>query len=314
MKYTHVFGPVPSRRLGLSLGVDLVFHKVCSMDCIYCECGKTTDLTRERREYVPFEEVKEELDHYFDTHPDPDYVTFSGSGEPTLNSCIGKVINHIKDKKPDIRVAVLTNASLLGDPKVREDLSRADLVIPSLDGVTQKTFRKINRPGKDLAFEELIRGIKTFSSSFRGKIWLEVFILPGINDSREELEALGKIIREIEPERVQLNTLDRPGTVSNLEPATRQELERVIRILGSKDVEIIAKAKDLKSADQVSDKNMEDMVMETIHRRPCTKEDLAASLNLDMGALEILLKRLVREGRIQSTLQQRGLFYQTRKE
>lgn len=314
MKYKHVFGPVPSRRLGLSLGVDLVYHKVCSMDCIYCECGKTTELTRQRREYVPFEEVERELNHYFETHPDPDYVTFSGSGEPTLNLCIGRVIDHIKEKRPDIRVAVLTNGSLLGDPDVQKELARADLVIPSLDGVTQQTFRKINRPHREFRVEEVIRGIKDFSRSFPGEIWLEVFILPGINDAREELEKLGEIIREIEPDRVQLNTMDRPGTLADLNPATRSELERVARILGTGNVEIIARVTDLKSLDRVSEKDMEALVMETIHRRPCTVQDLSAALNLDTDKLEILLKRLVREGRIQSTLQERGLFYQTRKE
>ncbi|WP_022666028.1 radical SAM protein [Desulfospira joergensenii] len=314
MSYKHIFGPVPSRRLGLSLGVDLVFHKVCSLDCIYCECGQTTDLTLERREYVPFEAVQKELDHYFENHPDPDYVTFSGSGEPTLNISIGRVIDHIKEKKPNTRVAVLTNATLLGDPGVRKDLSRADLVIPSLDGVSQKTYRKINRPGRGPGVDELIRGLKTFARSFTGKIWLEVFILPGINDSRQELERLGEIIREIRPDRVQLNTLDRPGTLAGLEPASKEELERVARILDAGNIEIIARVKDLKSGHGNLDQDMEAMVVETIHRRPCTVQDLGTALNLDIGELEILLKRLVMEGRIESTLQQRGMFYQTRKE
>ncbi len=314
MRYKHIFGPVPSRRLGLSLGVDLVVHKICSLDCIYCECGKTTSLISERREYVPFQEVKQELDHYFENHEDPDYVTFSGSGEPTLSTSMGQVIDYIKGTKPDIRVAVLTNATLLGMDTVRKDLARADLVMPSLDAVTQNTFARINRPCPGLKIKDLILGIRSFAGSFRGEIWLEVFILPGINDSQKELETLRDIITEIRPQRVQLNTLDRPGTRPDLVPASGKDLERAAKILDMGNIEIIARVKEVNSGEKVLDRDMEAMVIETIHRRPCTVKDLNRALNLDMGELEILLKRLVLEGRIESCLQQRGMFYQTKKD
>ncbi|WP_320044394.1 radical SAM protein [uncultured Desulfobacter sp.] len=311
MRYNHIFGPVPSRRLGLSLGVDLVRHKTCSLDCIYCECGPTTDLTLKRAAYVPFYEVKAELAHYFDNHPDPDYVTFSGSGEPTLSPDIGRIIDFIKEKKPKIRVAVLTNATLLSDPAVRKDLNRADLVMPSLDAVTPETFEKINRPAGQLDIHEVIEGLKAFAGSFQGELWLEVFILPGVNDAKKELEPLGEIIREIKPTRVQLNTLDRPGAVAGLKPASKQDLDRVAGIINAANVEIIARVKDLTSGDQISDAKMEAMVIETIHRRPCTVEDLTAALNLEKGKLEILIKRLILENKIESVHQERGTFYQT---
>ncbi|WP_319574026.1 radical SAM protein [uncultured Desulfobacter sp.] len=314
MRYNHIFGPVPSRRLGLSLGVDLVRHKTCTLDCIYCECGPTTNLTIERKKYVPFDEVTAELAHYFENHPDPDYVTFSGSGEPTLNPDIGRIIDFIKEKKAKIRVAVLTNATLLSDPVVRKDLSRADLVMPSLDAVTPQTFKKINRPSGQIDLHEVIDGLKTFAGSFQGEIWLEVFILPGINDDRDELETLGKIIRDINPTRVQLNTLDRPGAVPGLKPASRQDLERVGGIINAANVEIIARVKDLASGDHISDEKMEAMVMETIHRRPCTLDDLTAALNLEKGNLEILMKRLILEDKVEAVQQDRGMFYQTRKD
>jgi len=313
MKYNHIFGPVPSRRLGLSLGVDLVRHKTCTLDCIYCECGPTTNLTLKRKEYVPFDEVKTELAHYFENHPDPDYVTFSGSGEPTLNPDIGKLIDFIKEKRPTIRVAVLTNGTLLSDPVVRKDLSRADLVMPSLDAVTPRSFEKINRPSGQIDLHEVIDGLKTFAGSFQGEIWLEVFILPGINDDRDELETLGKIIRDINPTRVQLNTLDRPGAVPGLKPASKQDLERVAGIINAANVEIIARVKDLTSGDHISDEEMETMVMETIHRRPCTVDDLTAALNLEKGKIEILMKRLILEDKVESVQQERGMFYQTQK-
>jgi wyosine [tRNA(Phe)-imidazoG37] synthetase (radical SAM superfamily) len=143
--YKYLFGPVPSRRLGMSLGVDLVTHKVCSLNCIYCECGATTELTIKRKEYVPICDVKNELKHYFENNPDPDYITFSGSGEPCLNSGIGEVIEFIKSKRDDISVAVLTNGTLLNQIQVRKELLKADLVMPSLDAAERYCFTKIKK-------------------------------------------------------------------------------------------------------------------------------------------------------------------------
>lgn len=314
MRYKHIFGPVPSRRLGLSLGVDLVYHKICTLDCIYCECGPTTNLTIQRKAYVPFDEIKSELTHYLDTHPDPDYVTFSGSGEPTLSPDIGRVIDFIKEKRPAIRVAVLTNATLLSDPAVRKDLNRADLVMPSLDAVTPRTFEKINRPGGGIDIHQVIGGLQAFAKSFKGELWLEVFILPGINDGEEELETLGEIIRDMTPARVQLNTLDRPGAVPGLKPASRQDLDRVAGIINAPNMEIIARITAPASVNHISDDKMEAMVMETIHRRPCTLDDLTAALNFEKGKLEILMKQLILEEKIESVQQERGMFYQTIKD
>lgn len=211
-------------------------------------------------------------------------------------------------------MAVLTNGTLLSDPVVRKDLSRADLVMPSLDAVTPRSFKKINRPSGQIDIYEVIDGLKTFTESFQGEIWLEVFILPGINDDRDELETLGKIIRDINPTRVQLNTLDRPGAVPGLKPASKQDLERVAGIINAANVEIIARVKDLASGDHISDEEMEAMVMETIHRRPCTIDDLTAALNLEKGKLQILMKRLILEDKVESIQQERGMFYQTRKD
>jgi len=228
MSYHHIFGPVPSRRLGISLGVDLVTHKVCSLDCVYCECGKTTHLTRQRRPYVLFEAVKTELDHYWKNNEDPDYITLSGSGEPTLNQDLGRVISYIKDQKPGVKVAVLTNSTLLKDPGVRQELALADLVVPSLDAVSKAAFTKLNRPVKGVSVEDIIDGIQAFAREFTGKIWLEIFILPGVNDTPKELNALRQIILSIDPEMVQLNTLDRPGTVSHIRPATPVEPKNIL--------------------------------------------------------------------------------------
>ncbi len=214
--YKYLFGPVPSRRLGMSLGVDLVPKKVCSLDCVYCEVSKTTKLTLDRKEYIKTDKIKEELRHYFNHNPDPDYITFSGYGEPTLNSHIGEILQFIKQNKPGIPVAVLTNGTLFYDKDVRKALIDADLVLPSLDAATEDVFKKINRPSSDLSIEKYIKGIIDFSKEFKGKIWLEIFILPGYNDSENELSALKKVIEKMIPDSVQLNTLDRPGSVAYL--------------------------------------------------------------------------------------------------
>ena len=190
MQYNTLFGPVPSRRLGISLGIDLVPMKTCTLNCIYCECGKTSHLTLERKEYVSFEAVKKELTHYLAHHARPNYITFSGSGEPTLNSKIGDVIRFLKDRVPDVPVAVLTNSTLFSRKQVRSDIKHAVVVIPSLDAVTEKIFNKINRPSPRLHVDTIIDGLIRFRKEYSGKIWLEVFIIPGMNDTTAELNAL----------------------------------------------------------------------------------------------------------------------------
>ena len=244
--YNHLFGPVPSRRLGISLGLDLVPMKTCTLNCIYCECGRTTHLTLNRREYVPFDEVKKELFHFLSHNPRPDYITFSGSGEPTLNSTIGDVIHFIKTQTFNIPVAVLTNGTLLFQRKVRDDIKDATVVIPSLDAVTKKTFAKIVRPDPKLNIDAIISGLIQFRKEYSGQIWLEIFIVPGINDTKEELTAIKGAIAKIRPDTVQLNTLDRPGTVQDIRSATRKELKSILDFWQLDYAEIIAKPPERK--------------------------------------------------------------------
>ncbi|TNF41021.1 MAG: radical SAM protein, partial [Bacteroidetes bacterium] len=275
--YKYLFGPVPSRRLGISLGIDLVPNKVCSLNCVYCECGRTTKLTTDRKEYVSVDEVLKELSHYLTNNPAPDYITFSGSGEPTLNSGTGKTLDFIKEKYPDIPVAILTNGTLLQFKQVRNEILKADLVLPSLDAATEAVFRKINRPHKKLTIENCIEGLFSFRNEYSGKINLEVFILPGYNNSHEELNELKKAIQRIKPDVVQLNTLDRPGTLKNLTPASSQELQEIVKNWNLRNVEIIASAPARKKI--LSYRNdIETAILETISRRPCTVEDLVSIL------------------------------------
>ena len=310
--YKHLFGPVPSRRLGMSLGVDLIPHKTCTFNCIYCECGPTTNLTPKIEEYVPFNEVIKELKHFFKNNPVPDYITFSGAGEPTLNSSIGEVLKFIKSSWPNTPVAVLTNGSLFSDKKVRAKLLKADLVLPSLDAASELTFRKINRPFHKLKLSEYIQGLVDFRGEFNGKIWLEVLILPGYNDNIRDLELLKKAFERIKPDTIQLNTLDRPGIIKGLKAAGRKKLQEIVDFWDLDNVEIIAavpERRDIKSYRE----DVETAILETIVRRPCTLDDLAKILGIHINEINKYLGVLEDEDKIETIQQERGIFYQIKK-
>lgn len=306
--YKYLFGPVPSRRLGISLGVDLVPKKVCSLDCVYCEVGSTTKLTTERMEYISVDKIKKELEDFFSTNSDPEYITFSGSGEPTLHSHIGEILDFIKDLKPNIPVAILTNGTLLSNSEVRKEILKADLVLPSLDAASQKIFEKINRPDSRLSAKSCIEGLVSFRHEYTGKIWLEVFILPGYNDSPEELAALGEAISRIKADKIQLNTLDRPGTVEGLRSATEEKLQNIINLWGFPDSEIIASSISRKSVLSYKG-DTENTILETITRRPCTLEDLQSILGLHINEINKYLSTMENEGKITTRHENRGIFY-----
>lgn len=256
-----IFGPVLSRRLGVSLGVDVVPVNVCSFDCVYCELGVTTKKTAQRKEYIPVQEVDAALEEYFgakgqgargaaspgdrggtsgagraegtaaskEAAPQQghlDCVTFSSSGEPTLHSKIAHFIAKVKSLT-DTPVAVLTNGSLLPDPQVREDLLGADLVVPSLDVATQDTFARMNRPVYGIKVEEIIEGIRLLAAEFSGETWLEILIVEGLNDGPEEVEALAAAAALIKPTRTQIGTVVRAPAESHVHPAGMDDLHRI---------------------------------------------------------------------------------------
>ncbi len=306
--YKHLFGPVPSRRLGMSLGIDLVPKKVCSLNCVYCEVGSTTNLTVCRKEYVKFKDVKEEIIHYFKHNPDPDFVTFSGSGEPTLNISIGNVINLLKEIRKDIPIAVLTNGTLLYSKDVRKSLLNADLIMPSLDAATEDVFKKINRSHKILSVERHIEGLIYFREEFKKDIWLEVFILPEYNDNREELLLLKENIEKIKPDKVQLNTLDRPGVIDGLYPATYKQLEDIVKLWKMNNVHIISSVNNINKKIKYRE-DIEDTILDTIKRRPCTVEDLSNILNLHVNEINKYIYFLLENKKIIPVKQKRGIFY-----
>jgi wyosine [tRNA(Phe)-imidazoG37] synthetase (radical SAM superfamily) len=310
--YKYLFGPVPSRRLGMSLGIDLVPLKICTLNCIYCECGPTTNLTLERREYAPYHEVITELQHYLSNNPAPDYITFSGSGEPTLHSRIGEVIYFIKQRYPEIPAAVLTNGTLLSSKQVRDDIKDADVVLPSLDAASDQIFRKINRPFHTLNIRKHILNLARFRQEYQGQIWLEVFVIPEYNDGENELELIKRAIKIIKPDMVQLNTLDRPGILPELRAANRMELQQILDFWKLENTEIIAAAPQRKQIKTYRE-DIQTAILETIARRPCTLNDLSQILGLHINEINKYLDVLEADKKIISIKQPRGYFYQIKK-
>ena len=307
MAYRYLFGPVPSRRLGISLGIDLVPHKTCLFNCVYCECGRTTNLTCERREYVPTNEVIAELDEFLATATDLDYVTFAGSGEPTLHSGIGEIISFIKDRYPCYRVAVLTNSALFTDPDLRAALMRADLVVPSLDAVSEEVFVKINRPSPGITAGQVLEGLLDFAREYTGEVWLEIFIVPGVNDTEKELRLLKDAVIAIEPDRVQVNTLDRPGAEDWVRPASPEAIERIAAMLGG-NAGAIGVAYAGRTLPPVT-REIRETILATIRRRPCTPRDLATLLGIRPTEVAKHLRVLEPEGLIEAVEEKRGVFY-----
>lgn len=318
--YKHIYGPIPSRRLGISLGIDLVPYKTCTLDCIYCECGKTNHLTLERKEYIPTDEVIAELRDFLSNHPQPDYLTLSGSGEPTLNSGIGRLISTVKSEFPESRFAVLTNSTLLHDEDVQNELLNADLIVPSLDAARSAVFTAIDRPHPKLCGDEeikaLIDSIAVFTQRFHEsgeekQVWLESLILEGVNDSDADADAFRAAFEKIKADKFQLNTLDRPGTVQALKPASHALLEAFAKKIGIANVEVVSKYRSRKEIRGYR-KNNEELILESISRRPLTVEDLCEMLHLHQHEVFQYLDVLKNENKVKAEIQSRGIFYRSK--
>ena len=303
----HVYGPVPSRRLGRSLGIDLVPKKICTYDCIYCQIGRTTSQTIERTEYTPassiLQDVKKALREWGDAL---DYIACSGSGEPTLNLSIGKIIQGIKKLTPT-PVAVITNSSLLHHAEVREAILQADVVMPSLDAATPSVFQTINRPHLSLEITQIIQGLADFRREYEGQIWLEILLCRGVNDGEEEIEALQQAIRTIKPDKVQLNTVVRPAVEDYAYILSPDRMEQIRTALGE-DVEIIAEFEGhtkMTPSEEIAEK-----VISLIQRRPETLDGLAKILGLHDLELTKILDKLTKEGKITYRVFNKQLYYE----
>jgi len=269
---SQIFGPVPSRRLGRSLGVDLVPFKTCTYDCIYCQLGRTTCKTIERKEWVPLDRVLEELAEKLSSKPD--YITLSGSGEPTLFSRVDELIDRIK-AITEVPVAVLTNGSLLWQEDVRHQLMNADLVVPSLDAGDEAMFRLVNRPHHEISFEQMLDGLIAFRREFRGEYWLEVFVVGAYTAIGGELAKAAKCVDRIKPDRIQLNTVTRPPAEKyalGVSPGRLAELASTFRL----PAEVIADFRGVhRQAEFVAGRKE---ILDMLRRRPCSIDDIADGL------------------------------------
>jgi len=304
--YKYIFGPVASRRLGRSLGIDLISYKTCSFDCIYCQVGKTTNQTIERAEYVPTQAVLTELEQRLKNPPGIDFLTFSGSGEPTLHIALGQIIKRLKQLSP-LPIAVLTNGSLLWRGDVQKDLIPADIVLPTLSSPTPENFQRIHHPHPDLKLEKIIEGMINFRKIFKGKIWLEVFLVKGINDNEKEMQSLKSIIEKIQPDKIQLNTSVRVPSEEHPISVDEEKMSALAKILGER-AELIAEFR----AKEIALKSLpsEEEILNYLRRRPATIQDLSSGLSLSEKQAEAVLQELIQKGKIQSqTWEGKQVFY-----
>jgi wyosine [tRNA(Phe)-imidazoG37] synthetase (radical SAM superfamily) len=288
MQSKYIYGPVPSRRLGFSLGIDLIPNKNCSFDCIYCQLGRTRNKTIERKEYLPTEEILQGIKDVLKREKNIDYLTFSGSGEPTLHSKIGDLINEVK-KITKIPVAVLTNGSLLFIPDVQKQIAGADVVLPTLCTSNQETLKRINRPHSSLRIEKIIQGQISFRKMYQGKIWLEVMLVRGINDVPEEIEKLKAVIEKIAPDKIHLNTVVRPPSEKSAAALSNDELQKIKDFFGKK-CAVIAEFKKKGRRSEIADKEAE--ILSLIKRRPVTLDDIAKSTGLHKNEVVKYLEHL----------------------
>ncbi|MGA2514953.1 MAG: radical SAM protein [Thermodesulfobacteriota bacterium] len=305
--HKYLYGPVPSRRLGRSLGIDLVPHKICTYDCIYCQIGNTTEKTLVRKEYAPVKEILEEVRSFLkEGSSSVDHLSLSGSGEPTLHSQIRSVIEGIK-ALTSIPIAVITNGSLLYDKEVRQDLLRADIVLPSLDAVSAEVFMKINRPHPGISVEKVIEGLVEFRKAFKGQIWLEILFCKGVNDSKEELVRMKKVIDRIQPDLIHLNTVVRPPSEKLAVPLNQKEMEEIKAFFG-KSASIISEFD--RHPPMVSERDINQEILEILKRRPLSASDLSKGMGISKDELDRYIKPLVEEGKIQSRLFGDSIYYE----
>jgi wyosine [tRNA(Phe)-imidazoG37] synthetase (radical SAM superfamily) len=299
---SYVFGPVPSRRLGRSLGIDLVPFKTCSYDCIYCQLGRTTQKTLARKEWVPLNDVIRQLGEKLST--EPDYITLSGSGEPTLYSRIEELIAEIKSMTK-VPVAVLTNGSLLWSPDVRRELMEADLVVPSLDAGDNRLFQYVNRPHEKISFEKMVDGLYRFRNEYSGRYWLEVFLL-GATAPLNEIEKISEITHRINPDRVQLNTVTRPPAEEFATPIPEELMQHFAEIFDG-NAEVIADYLGTHQQKQFAARCRD--VLDLLRRRPCSVDDIAQGLGMHRNEVVKYVTELLEKGKLNYKMSNGKLYY-----
>lgn len=290
----YIYGPVPSRRLGMSLGISPIPQKTCNYSCLYCQLGRTSHMTNARQNFFPLEEILLEFDDFLKKQVKFDVVTIVGEGEPTLYSGLGGLIAGIKEKT-DVPVAVITNGALLYDPQVRSELSQADIVLPTLDAYDEASFRAINRPHGSLRFEDVKEGLVTFSREFEGQLWIEIMLMEGINDDDESLGKYAALLGGLRYDRLYLNTPVRPPAEPEVRPLSSEKMKRALQLLGGTAIDLLV------SGDFHSDiKDDYQAVLSIIKRHPMNQHEiedfLASRGNKDYSQL---LERLKKDDRVE---------------
>jgi len=296
MKY--VFGPVPSRRLGQSLGIDTIPLKTCNWNCVYCQLGRTVPLTNERHAYVPREDVLNEVKSALATHQpgEIDWITFVGSGEPTLHSDTGWLIRAVK-ALTNIPVAIITNGALLYLPEVRAELSAADAVLPSLDAGNLNLYRQINRPHPEVTFERLVDGLVAFRKEYQGKLWVEVMLVQGLNDNETALQEIATVLKRVQPDEVHIVQPTRPPVETWVQPPDEEGLLRARAILGqvASVLHPTSGNFDLSGYDSIVD-----AVVAIITRHPMREDELISALSRwSSNDVDATLQALKSSGRAQ---------------
>ena len=307
----RIYGPVPSRRFGLSLGVDVVPRKVCSHDCIYCQVGPTSDLTAEPRDFYPVEEILADVAAALEEGPRPDVVTLAGSGEPTLYRSLGALIDGLH-ALADVPVLLITNGALLWRPDVAAAAMKADILAPSLDAGDPVTFERVNEPAAGITFERFVEGLRDVTRRHPGEVRLEVMLIKGVNDSEDSMRAIAAIASTLRFDRLDLNTPVRPPVPERgALPCDEDTLARAVAIFGPKAAAIgkftprDAAPRDARRAFSDFDKD----IRETLARRPCTEADLSASLGAQPRAVAESLARLVAAGLAEVRAGEAGAYY-----
>jgi len=307
-QHARVFGPVVSRRLGMSLGVDLVPMKTCSFNCIYCQIGRTPRPTVERRRFSHPEQLLDEVRDVLSSRSDIDYITLSGSGEPTLELGIGEIIHRLKEVS-DKPVAVLTNGSMFVRAEVREAVREADLILPSLDAATEDVFQKINRPHESLTLECLVTGLKQLRQEYAGVIWLEVMLVRGVNDDEAHVRELARLVQRLRPDRVQLNTPVRPPAETSVQPLSHEGMEAARQLFGP-EAEIIAEVEPEPRYAAAAAEH-ESAILALAERRPVTAEEVSAAAGIHLAETLKLLAALERARKLRRTIHDGKTFYST---
>jgi wyosine [tRNA(Phe)-imidazoG37] synthetase (radical SAM superfamily) len=289
-----VFGPVPSRRLGFSLGVDIIPRKYCTFDCIYCQIGKTAQRDVERRSFSDPGLVVKQVIEKVEEGGRIDFISLSGSGEPTLSADLGGIIRELK-RRTTVPIAVITNGSLLFREDVRREVGLADLVLPSLDAADDVVFKRINRPHPALSFSRVLEGLKTFREEYRGTIWLEIMLIKNINNSTEHLAMFKDLLRGMSMDKVQLNTVSRPPRESTALALDSAELSSAAGLLGA-GCEVIAAFGKEASTENLPE--WTESVLATLQRRSLSLDDIVQTTGVPAAKAQAELGRLAKEGKI----------------